>query len=868
MKLNLKLISLLLILFFVTISFVSASEIDELEINDNNNVRVNDMSTENIGANLIQEKEPLSAANSKTFKDLNSEISKAEAGDTIVLDSDYVYNSGFTNNGITINKKLTIDGNGYTLDAKKSGRIFSITADNVILKNIIFVNGYKSDGAGAISCSIASKLTISNCTFKNNAADAIAGAVFLKNNGHKVIGCTFISNTASKSGGAIRLQGNNAIFENNVFKSNKVTGSDFLGGAICALGNNIIVKNNTFTSNVAGRDGGALDIEGSETEKIGKNNIITFNTFTSNSAKYGGAISANCQNITISNNIFNNNHATTSGLGGAIRIAGTKTNTGKITGNSFIGNYAPSGGTIFINGNGTSVSKNTFKNSKSTSASGGTINIRGNNNVVSQNDIDTSNSKGSGGAIYADGNNFKLTNNNITSATSGASGGAAYILSTGSTITGNIFNSNTASTLGGAIQVKGNKATLNTNKFISNTAKSNNGGAIYIESDNAVLKSNDFEGNSAKTGYSLYGKGSKPTISNNNLINIKDQSKELVWLNYNIPAQNKIDKKEPITPDNRAVTKIIYEDMNTAPVNIDVDGRIGNYFSVKLVDKNNNPLVGLPIKFGFNGKIYDKNTTSNGAAKLQINLPKEELYTFAVSFLGDDDYQGSFVVAKINVSKTNPKPNSANSNSTGEKANVTKVTNRLKTSISYSNMTTFSVLGADGRIGKYFIVKLLDNKGKSLSSLPIKIGFNGKIYNKTTASDGSAKVQINLARPTGYTFAICYLGNLKYQGSFAVAKITVKAQTPKLTSSAKTFKASDKTKSLTATLLTANSKPMKNQKISFTINGKSYTGTTDTKGVAAVKISLNKKGTYSCVIKYDGRVGCNAKSTKVTVKIN
>ena len=33
-----------------------------------------------------------------------------------------------------------IDGNGHTIDASKLSRVFNITADNVVLKNINFIN--------------------------------------------------------------------------------------------------------------------------------------------------------------------------------------------------------------------------------------------------------------------------------------------------------------------------------------------------------------------------------------------------------------------------------------------------------------------------------------------------------------------------------------------------------------------------------------------------------------------------------------------------------------------------------------------------------------------------------------------------------
>ena len=80
----------------------------------------------------------------------------------------------------------------------------------------------------------------------------------------------------------------------------------------------------------------------------------------------------------------------------------------------------------------------------------------------------------------------------------------------------------------------------------------------------------------------------------------------------------------------------------------------------------------------------------------------------------------------------------------------------------------------------------------------------------------------------------------------------MKKQTPKLTTANKSYKATAKTKTLTATFKTANGKAVSGKKITFTVNGKTYTATTDAKGIAKVNVSLNKKGTYSFTAKYAG----------------
>lgn len=186
--------------------------------------------------------------------------------------------------------------------------------------------------------------------------------------------------------------------------------------------------------------------------------------------------------------------------------------------------------------------------------------------------------------------------------------------------------------------------------------------------------------------------------------------------------------------------------------------------------------------------------------------------------------------------------------SSKKKATIT----RTVTKIICNNITTTSVMAGDGRIGEYFNFQLLDSDGKALAGKPISVGFNGHVYEYTTDENGSAKTQINLAKPGGYTFAVCYLGDDNYNSSFEVAKITVIKKKMTLTVPAKTYKASAKTKTLTATIKSNVGNLVSGKKITFTVNKKTYTAKTDANGVASVKISLSTKKTYSFTVKYAG----------------
>lgn len=295
------------------------------------------------------------------------------------------------------------------------------------------------------------------------------------------------------------------------------------------------------------------------------------------------------------------------------------------------------------------------------------------------------------------------------------------------------------------------------------------------------------------------------------------------------------------------------------------------------------------IKFSLNnGDTVVFATAENATNPIFIEIPK-----ISISNNEFDSNNDNFVPESVNVLKlasergflnpTNEISISNNSISSGINPflfDVTSVSNgtdvnvpvgqdyKEATVIEYKDMKTISVnANVDGRIGEYFQVNLTDANGNRLSNKFIQIGFNGKIYNRTTDENGSAKLQINLMYTGYYTFAVCFLGDEKYNASFIVAKINVTSQKAKLTTQAKTYKASAKTKSISATLKSASGNAIANKKITFTVNGKTYAGKTNSKGIASVNVSLSKKGTYGFTVKFAGDSAYAALSTKGTLKI-
>ena len=271
------------------------------------------------------------------------------------------------------------------------------------------------------------------------------------------------------------------------------------------------------------------------------------------------------------------------------------------------------------------------------------------------------------------------------------------------------------------------------------------------------------------------------------------------------------------------------------------DGKI----TIELLDTNGAPVSGATVTYTVNGGEEQILTTDEDGIAI-ADITEDGTVSFA--YAGDDKHKES--ASSVNyVSTALPKI-----------ATVIVAPNLETTAFDYN---------IDSRIGKFFEVTLKDEEGNLLTDKKVQIGFNGVIYNKTTDENGVAKLQINLGNKGEYTFAIYFAEDEKYNSSFVVAKITVKKQTPKLTAPAKTFSASAKTKTLTATLKTASGNALANKKVTFTVNGKTYTATTNNKGVATVKVSLNKKGTYTATVKYAGdtnRYDAVTSTAKVVIK--
>ena len=146
-----------------------------------------------------------------------------------------------------------------------------------------------------------------------------------------------------------------------------------------------------------------------------------------------------------------------------------------------------------------------------------------------------------------------------------------------------------------------------------------------------------------------------------------------------------------------------------------------------LVDSSGNPLSNKNIIYEVNNVQYTRTTDSNGKVSLAIRLNPGS-YKFLISFLGDDTYHKSNRLVDVNVSK-------------------------MHTNIN-QNVSTLHK-------GEYLGLTLKDSNGKALSGKRVAFCISTATYNRTTDTNGKAKLLIRL-NPGTYSVTLKFNGTTGY----------------------------------------------------------------------------------------------------------
>ena len=541
-----------------------------------------------------------------TFTDLTKDI--ADAKGTLNLNRNYAYTDSDSDykNGITIDKKITINGNGYAINGNNQVRAFGVDASDVILNNINFVN-----------CSV------------ENSPDESGGAIRWNGDNGALSGCSFVncfiysssSNEFSYSrGGAVCWYGDNGSlsdcnFENCYSNSISISSSSYYyssysyGGAVCWKGIGGSLLNCNFVDCY------------SSSSSYKTSSSTQGDSF---SYSYGGAVYWNRAGGTLRNCNFVNCHASYNG--GAVSWS---------TGDGYLSNCSFAdcsceydGGAVYWSGDHGTLNDCNFADCQAYNSiyanrgSGGAVCWSGDNGILSASTFIDCHSKIYGGGIYFKGSDCRLIRASFEGCT--AKNGSDWY---------------------------GEKPVIVINKTL--TVLSAPAVSItYGTSKNLIVTLTDVDKNALA--------GEQISINLNNVENtLKTNSKGQVSLAIptNLAPKTYIatityagtDEYTPSTTTanvivNKAGTALTASDVTTTY-------NSGKNLVATLKDANGKAISGAKVTVKLGTTTKTLTTDKNGQVSVTTNGLDYNTYTATITFAGDDTYSASSTTAKVTITK-------------------------------------------------------------------------------------------------------------------------------------------------------------------------------------------------------------------------
>lgn len=265
------------------------------------------------------------ASTTPTYVTLHEEIQNTPENGELILNKDYTYDEDNDfpmlnrENYITINKTITINGNGHTINGTGGGAGFVILkgVNNVVIKNIIFNNCENSKNKHRI-IDISDNTIIENCTFlKCCGFDITPGVITITGNNNLIKDCKFhaclnamiyptLSASEPLNGGIIYINGEyNKIINSNFteywtnYQFNREQPSYKIRGDIIYIekGNNNIEKCDFYHPFIVKQGKTKVAKHGNIYIQSGENNITQCTFENSEPSVYGTFISANTSSI-------------------------------------------------------------------------------------------------------------------------------------------------------------------------------------------------------------------------------------------------------------------------------------------------------------------------------------------------------------------------------------------------------------------------------------------------------------------------------------------------------------------------------------------------------------------------------------------
>ena len=257
----------------------------------------------------------------------------------------------------------------------------------------------------------------------------------------------------------------------------------------------------------------------------------------------------------------------------------------------------------------------------------------------------------------------------------------------------------------------------------------------------------------AKINYAVGSQSGSVVTDSNGMFTIKGESGVVMAISYagddNCLATNTTIKFDNAAPAVRDSTVIVGNNYTQYAIEYDA-GERGQNFTTQLVDSMGNPIANKTVLIGYNGKTLTRITNATGHASVQINLRDKNRLTFAVTFLGDKDYNATMSVYLITINQK-PVTIAAAAKTYKATAKTKKYTVSLKT-----------ILGASA-----------DGKTYFASGKKVTMKINGKTYTAKTNANGQATFALKITKKGTYAATVNFAGDTTYNAASKKVKITI-----------------------------------------------------------------------------------------------
>ncbi len=770
--------------------------------------------------------------------------------------------------------KTIFDGVGYT------GGMFSIYNSNLTIKNLSIIDSVNTGSSGGAFTNMGNltieNINVSGCIVKNGNGGVIYSVGNLNIANSSFSNNEVIPTESGGNGGVIYCDGyyTSLTYPPSLnitgcqFKDNVAKGNTFGGGAIYMqyVDGFKSIENSVFINNQA-LSGGAIFLQNSEGNFLMNNVSFIKNTATGTVSNYGGGAinligKTDCRvgNVIIKNSLFVNNTATKTRGGGAILDRNVDLN---IT-NSFIFNnkdtekgmsiykdttvYYPSGGRIYLednwwgSNNAPSLDKISINRWVVMDLSVELLdnlesNLENEYNIVDFDkklnyyDIKVLLNKYNDGTLIENVNYYPLNREFHIASSNGNLNQTNGVLE--NNIAKVLLSSASKENLI-TLRIDNQTLRFNTNTIISNISAEK----LQKMIDNAEDGDTIDLTNCVCENISNIIVNKNLTIMGNDKTTVKSAGGNPIFIidrnSFDVESFNM--SNVSFLVDNGDIVVLINASNSTNPLGIEVPAVNISGISIGKINEN---VVGESVNLLMINSERGLLATNN-----PINIENvsafDGLKPFKFNVTSIEGESGVYIPQGGSID---------NSDSEGGSDTIRVPTAIVKKNIKTSTVNT-KINGK--KAGKTFSITLKDNKGNVLANKQVIISFNGKVYKRTTNAKGITSVKVALSKKGTYPIVISFMGDDKYNGSFAVAKVKVNPQKVKLTVPKKKIKASKKTKVLKATLKATNKKAIKGKKLVFIVNKKKYTAKTNNKGIAKVKVKLSKKKTYKFRVKFAG----------------